>query len=68
MEIKFTFLILTQKISFHELCLPRQPMLDVLEQGRNLREVFEEFLDVNGMVPESSDNFVNHLFARPIKL
>ena len=68
MEIKFTFLVLTQKVSLHELSLSPQPILDVPKKRRNLRKVFEEFLNVRRMAPESSDGFVNHLFASPIKL
>ena len=63
MKIKFTFLVLAQEISLHEFCLSPQSMLDVLEQGRNLGEVFKEFLDVTGMVPKSSDHSIDHLFA-----
>ena len=63
MEIKFTFLVLIQKVLLHELRLALQPVLDVLENGWNLRKVFREFLEVTGMAPESSDNFVNLLLA-----
>ena len=63
MEIKFTFFVLTQRVSLHELCLAPQHMLDVLEKGSNLRKVFKEFLDVTGMAPESSDIFGIHLLA-----
>ena len=52
-----------QKVTLHELRLAPQPVLDVLEKGWNLRKVFKEFLEVTGMAPESSDNFVNHLLA-----
>ena len=55
MEIKFTFPVLTQKVHLHELCLSPQPVLDVLERGWNLRQVFKEFLDVTGMAPDSSE-------------
>ena len=52
MEIKFTFLVLTE-VHLHELCLSPQPVLDVLEREWNLRQVFKEFLDVTGMAPDS---------------
>ena len=68
MEIKFTFLVLTQKVSLHKLSLSPQVVLDVLEKGRDLRKVLKEFLNVNRMVPESPDGLVNHLFAGPVKL
>ena len=44
-----------QKVPLHELCLSPQPVLDVLERGWNLRQVFKEFWDVTGMAPDSSE-------------
>ena len=57
MEIKFTFLVLMQKVFLHELRLSPQPVLDVLERGWNLRQVFKEFWDVTVIVmaPDSSE-------------
>ena len=57
MEIKFTFLVLMQKVLLHELRLSPQPVLDVLERGWNLRQVFKEFWDVTVIVmaPDSSE-------------
>ena len=57
MEIKFTFLVLMKKVLLHELRLSPQPVLDVLERGWNLRQVFKEFWDVTVIVmaPDSSE-------------
>ena len=61
MEIKFTFLVLMQKVPLHELCLSPQPVLDVLERGWNLRQVFKEFWEVTGMAPDFSAELLSFI-------